>query len=265
MLKSFNTALGIKDTVEDEKKRFVNRINQTIFAYLQNHLRSKGINTIYHKLCYELGCNPQYGSLEIEFLFENIKNNVFCELSHDNFMETLKIVALLYNIFSEDQEWQQKISTAVEVVLSSTTIDIGVRWKNGVFYPSGAKELDEKLIEDPLEWLVKYPDEEKDFRKAIKSYSEKRYDDVILNCYLSIEGLARKILTNGKTLDNNREDLLKIIGLSQEWKSFLNNFINYANEFKRHASEKRHRINPLEVEALLYFTGLMVRLIIESL
>lgn len=65
------------------------------------------------------------------------------------------------------------------------------------------------------------------------------------------------------TTDNNREELLKRIGLTQEWKSFLSNFITYANEFKRHASEKRNAINPLEVEAFLYFTGLMIRLMIH--
>jgi hypothetical protein len=44
----------------------------------------------------------------------------------------------------------------------------------------------------------------------------------------------------------------------------LNNFINYANEFKRHASEKRHAQNPVEVEGFLYMTGVIVRMIVET-
>ena len=87
-------------------------------------------------------------------------------------------------------------------------------------------------------------------------------DEVIINCYLVVEGIARAILGNKKTLDNNREGLIKRLGLSQEWKSLLNNFINYANEFKRHASENRHSLNPIEVEGFLYLTGVLLRMMI---
>ena len=60
-------------------------------------------------------------------------------------------------------------------------------------------------------------------------------------------------------------DLLTKLNLSQDWKSILKNFINYANETKRHASDKRHAINPQEAEAFLYMTGLLVRLIVTTL
>ncbi|HAM39108.1 MAG TPA: hypothetical protein DCP53_06930 [Elusimicrobia bacterium] len=71
------------------------------------------------------------------------------------------------------------------------------------------------------------------------------------------------VLKNSKTLDNNKDELLTKLNISQKWKSFLCNYIEYANEYKRHASDKRHNINPIEVEAFLYFTGLLVRLIIN--
>lgn len=143
-------------------------------------------------------------------------------------------------------------------------MDLGVTWKNGLFYPSGARILDKKLIEDPIDWLSEFPDEKKDFENALSHYMKKNYGDVVSNCYLVIEGLARKILNNKKTLDNNREELLKKLKLSQSWKSLLNNYMNYANEFKRHASDERHSINPQEVEVFLYLTGLLARLIIQS-
>lgn len=79
-----------------------------------------------------------------------------------------------------------------------------------------------------------------------------------------IEGLAREVLQNNRTLDNNKDGLLKKVNLSQTWKSILSNYINYANEYARHASDTQHLIKPQEVEAFLYFTGLLVRLIVES-
>lgn len=134
-----------------------------------------------------------------------------------------------------------------------------------MFYPSGANELDEKLVEEPLEWLADFPDEKPNYHRALVGYTNNRLDEVIGNCYLTIEGLARKFLSNAKTLDNNRDELIAKIGLSQEWKSLLKNFVNYANEFQRHASENRHSIKPAEAEAFLYMTGLLVRLILETI
>jgi hypothetical protein len=77
---------------------------------------------------------------------------------------------------------------------------------------------------------------------------------------VAVEGVARNILGNGKTLDNNREGLMEKLGLSQEWKALLSNFIRYANEFQRHASENRHNLNPIEVEGFLYMTGVLLRM-----
>ena len=133
-----------------------------------------------------------------------------------------------------------------------------------MFYPSGAEMLDRALIEDPYAWLNDYSSEKSEFSQAVKNLAEKDYGQVVINCYLAIEGICRKILENQKTLENNREELLRKVGLSQEWKSLLSNFIIYANEFKRHASEKRGEINPLEVEAYLYLTGLLIRLLIQA-
>lgn len=185
-------------------------------------------------------------------------------LTNDKFEETLKLICLLYQFFNNDESKKDIINKTIKDVFSHSTIDLGIKWSKGMFYPSGAEELDEKLIEETYDWLTEFPNEKKDFQNAILNYTNKKYDDVIGNCYNAIEGLARHILGNKKVLDNNIEDLLRKLDLSQEWKSLLKNFIAYANEFKRHASEKRHKVNPSEVEAYLYFTGVLIRLIIQS-
>ena len=133
-----------------------------------------------------------------------------------------------------------------------------------MFFPSGAESLDAALIDDAWKWLQDYPREQKDFMTAIGHFVSKNYGDSISNSYLVAEGLARTILQNSKTLDNNKEELLRVCKLSREWKSFLSNYFDYANTYKRHASEKRGDINPIEAEAFLYFTGIIVRLLIES-
>lgn len=90
---------------------------------------------------------------------------------------------------------------------------------------------------------------------------EDALDDVIKNCYSALEGILRNVLGNKKTLDNNKKELLKTVGLSQGWKSILASYIQYAHDF-RHASEQRHLIKKNEAEAYLYMTGLVIRLLI---
>jgi hypothetical protein len=222
---------------------------------------------VFKMVCYKLGINANdriadansrnfYGTSRI---IPGLRS-----LTNDEFVATLKVLVLLHEYFEEIPEARKELSDWIEAALSNATIDIGVRWHDGMFYPSGAKELDEKLIEEPLQWLSRFPNERADYLKALNGYANNRLDDVVINCYLVIEGITRSVFNNKKTLDNNREDLMRRVGLSQEWKGLLNNFINYANEFKRHASDKRHDLKPAEIEGFLYMTGLLVRIIIES-
>ena len=263
MLERFDKRFGIKESLKEEQTRFVQRINQTIF---KNIKKEYGYEKVFRTICYWLGENADDRISNVTsryatglFYIPNLRS-----LTNDNFLETLKILTPLYQYFNKDSQKQGKISKWVEVALSNATIELGVSWKDGMFYPSGAKILDEKLIEDPFDWLNEFPDEKKDFADALSHYIKKNYGDVVSNCYLVVEGLARRILNNQRTLDNNRDELLGKLRLSQSWKSLLNNYTNYANEFKRHASNKRHSINPQEVEAFLYLTGLLARLIIQS-
>ncbi len=187
-------------------------------------------------------------------------------LTDGTFTATLVVLCAMYQHLAEkgpyeSQEW---LSQEIEKVLSRCTCDIGVRWKEGFFYLAGAEELDKPLIEDALTWLRDYPSEEKDYRAALHHYTARdSLADVVTNCYSAVEGLARSVLGNRKTLDKNKDELLAKIGLSNGWKSLMANYINYAHDY-RHSSETRHTITKQEAEAYLYMTGLIIRLTIES-
>ncbi|MCJ7497985.1 MAG: hypothetical protein MUO78_07620 [candidate division Zixibacteria bacterium] len=258
MLKRFNKIFGIQESDAEEKRRFVQRINQTIFKEIED---DHSYEKIFRTVCYKLGTNADDRISSANQVHSSVGLIIpsLRSLTGDDFQRTLKVLVLLYEYFDNNNEWLKYMSDLIKIAFSNATIDLGIKWKKGMFYQSGAKELDEKLVEDSLDWLENYPNEKGNFLKAIENHTSKKYDDVVIDCYLVIEGLARKVLKNKKTLENNREELLRKIGLSQEWKAFLNNYINYANEIKRHASDKRRSINPSEVEAYLYFTGLLVR------
>lgn len=265
--KKFIEIFGLEDNVESERKRFVKRVNQVIFHDIDTIRNS---TFAYHELfkfvCFQLGVNahdfPQRKLGPI--MYERYLPASIRTLTSDDFYKTLLVLCILYDCLQELSDKHEWLSNTIIAVLSQCSCDIGIKWKEGFFYPTGAEELDEPLIEETLTWLNDYPDERKDYQRALGCYLRgESLADVIKNCYLAIEGLTRKVLGNDKTLDNNKEQLLQKIDLSDGWKSILANYVKYAHDF-RHASGQRHEIKKQEAEAYLYMTGLIIRLIIES-
>jgi hypothetical protein len=260
MLGRFHKVFGIQDSLETERGRFVERINQTVFPRIEN--LSYSYESIFKKVCYLLGtnANDRIAQANAANYFNPKVIPHLRSLTQDEFVQTLKVLSLLNDAIESAHE-QEALSAWIQAALSHATLDIGVGWKEGTFYRTGARELDESLVEEPLEWLTDFPNEKANYLKALTAYTSKQMDEVVTNCYLTIEGMARSVLKNQRTLDNNREELLKKLGLSQPWKGLLSNFITYANESARHASENRHDLNPIEIEGFLYMTGLLVRMI----
>jgi hypothetical protein len=268
--KRFNEIFGFEDTVEAERKRFVERVNQAIFHDIDTeHYREFDYRDLFRLVCFELGVNAH--DFEQRPVGSRISGTVLPAsirtLTADDFAKTLEVLCALYSritIHHDVKEGQEYLSRLIEIALHQCTCDIGVRWKDGFFYPSGAEELDKSLIEETLNWLKDYATERKDYERALRCYAAGHsLADVIKNCYSAVEGVARTILGNQKTLDNNKDELLAKINLSGGWKSLLANYIAYAHDY-RHASVGRHEIKKQEAEAYLYMTGLIIRLVIES-
>lgn len=268
--KKFNQVFGIQTQIDDEKRGFVNRINQIIFRMIDTERTGEfEYGAMFEHLCFEMGLNAddvwrKHRRKSDYILDDKEYAPEIRSITNDDFDKTLLILCTLYLILGSSKEKQKWLSSNIQNSLSRSTCDLGVRWKDGFFYPSGAKELDETLVDETLGWLSKYPDEKKDYQKALEFYIRgTALTDVVRNCYTAVEGLARNVLGNSKTLDNNKAELLKKMVLSDGWKSILSSYINYAHEF-RHASESRHDIAKQEVEAYLYMTGLIIRLVLES-
>lgn len=266
--KRFNEKFGLEDSVEEERRRFVERVNQLIFHDIDtDYSDTFNYPHLFELVCFELGVNAndfQQRKLG-PILYERYLPASIRTLTRDDFTKTLLVLCILYvyleNRTNRGKKW---LSEKIKLVLSRGSCDIGIRWKEGFFYPAGVEELDKPLIEETVTWLKDYTNERKDYRRALECYLEgKSLADVIKNCYSSIEGVARKVLGNKKTLDNNKDELLQKIDLSDGWKPILANYIKYAHDF-RHASGQRHDITKQETEGYLYMTGLIIRLIIES-
>ena len=164
------------------------------------------------------------------------------------------------------------LSILVNLVLKESETDLGITWQDGKFMPTGARLLDQELVNEPLRWLSnpKYKNVYHPFAKGLSHFleAEKRPEllsDVITDMYESLEALA-KIVTgrSRKDLSANAEPFIKEVKASEHYKRILKEYISYANEF-RHALEKereRPKLSITEVESFIYLTGLFIRLAI---
>ena len=154
--------------------------------------------------------------------------------------------------------------------LKESEISLGVQWRNGVFWPSGAKILDTALVNDNLDWLAdpQFKNILRPFQKGLKKYLEAqnkpdKLADVVTDMYEALETTAKFVTGNQtKDLSGNREQFVTKLELSLYYGIILRDYIKYANEYRHGIEVSRERIPliPKEVEAFIYLTGLFIRL-----
>jgi len=188
----------------------------------------------------------------------------------------LKALEATYDIaiLIEDEDMVNAINYTIDHAFQLNEIDIGITWKAGAFWPSGAKLLDEELVNRNLEWLAspEYRIVAEPFTKGLRHFLEsqahpQRLTDVITDIYEALEAMGKIIVNNDADLSENKERFVKALKLSNQFKSMLSEYIDYGCEY-RHAPKKGTE-RPLpkrnEVEAFIYMTGLFIRLAIQQL
>lgn len=263
ILKKYLKAFDLETALEDEQVRFINRVNTAILDLLDSHYEHSQRLGLIRYICYELGCDPH------KYIHHSAYGSPYCDpirkIPNNNFRMMLPVLTACYKwCLDYDKPESNIISARISDAIDKSAIELGVKWVSGNFIPSSAEVLDKALIEDQLGILDEFPNEKIDFENALQHFLSKQYAEVIGNCYNTIEGVARQVLNNKKVLAGNKDLLLAHLDLSKTWSVILNNFIEYANNYKRHASESRHQLKPIEVESFLYLTGLICNLIIKS-
>ena len=243
--------------MEEAQKRFVNRIHNRVFDYFFEELIGYDLPKVKKAIANALGdrYSPHHSS--IDPIGGDFHRNLLA-------IETIYKYSILASYNCE------KIDTLIETTLNESEIDLCVRWKNGQFLPSGAKLLDDELVNKTLHWLryQKYENVLTPFEKGLSHllHSQKRPEllsDVITDMYEALEALS-KIVTNrpDKDLSANRELFIKEIKASAAYKKILSEYINYANKFRHgvDGEKKKPNLNAKEVESFVYLTGLFIRL-----
>ncbi len=260
MLKDIYKRLNLETDLKKEQKKFIKRI-QLIFKIIDSkHISYIGgpdnyLSDVSNKMAFLLGEEKR------SFLKEYLDNPTI--------ERVLTVSEIFLNVLKNAPGFYSEIKYVpfkIEETINLSIIDLGISLKNGKFYKKGAKELDEKLIFEPLEWLNDYPKTKIFFEGALKENLRKDYPDATTKSYSALESLVKTFLNNNTNLKRNIPKLLEKLNLPNQWGKILFNFCDYAHEFSsRHGKGEKTKIaiaSPEIVEAYIYFTGLIIRLVI---
>lgn len=139
--------------------------------------------------------------------------------------------------------------------------------EDGIFiFPRGAKELDDALVSQPLEWLKGYPKSYKTYCTALKQYADGVYiRDVADNLRKALEDFLREFLKNEKDLNSNKkvaEQYLKDANANPQLVNMFGSLLTHYYLLNNDIAKHNNKVDKTYLEFLLYQTGIFLRMLI---
>ena len=134
-------------------------------------------------------------------------------------------------------------------------------------FPKGAKELDDALVSEPLQWLEDYPKSHSTFCRALKQYSDGEHTrDVADNFRKALEEFLQEYLGNEKNLENNKNEICKQLGdngVDAEFIGMLQPLLNTYKKINDKYAKHNDALDERLLEFVMYQTGVFIRMIIS--
>lgn len=139
--------------------------------------------------------------------------------------------------------------------------------KDGIFiFPSGAKELDDALVSEPLDWLNEYPNARKTFTIALQQYSNGQYiRDVADNLRKAFEEFLKEFFDNNNDLNKNKKEVetyLKEQNAAPQLITMLVSLISHYYLLNNEVAKHNDKLDARYLEFLVYQTGVFIRMLI---
>jgi hypothetical protein len=135
-----------------------------------------------------------------------------------------------------------------------------------IFYPAGAKLLDQGLVNDVLDWLNDYRAAHDSFTAALNKYSERAYRrNIVDDLRLALEALLRDILHNERSLENQQREVgayLKAKNVPREISNMFWQLVDYYSKYQNRYAKHDDQVGEYELEFVLYLTGTFMRFLL---
>ena len=139
--------------------------------------------------------------------------------------------------------------------------------EDGIFiFPSGAKELDDALVSEPLDWLNDYPNTRKIYTIALQQYSNGQYiRDVADNFRKAFEEFLKEFFNNDNDLNKNKKEVeayLKEQNAAPQLITMLVSLISHYYLLNNEVAKHNDKMHARYLEFLMYQTGVFIRMLI---
>lgn len=139
--------------------------------------------------------------------------------------------------------------------------------EDGIFiFPSGAKELDDALVSEPLDWLSDYPSTRKTYTIALQQYSNGQYiRDVADNLRKAFEEFLKEFFNNNNDLNKNKKEVeayLKEQNAAPQLITMLVSLISHYYLLNNEVAKHNDKMDARYLEFLMYQTGVFIRMLI---
>lgn len=265
----YRKALGLGFDDKQKQSAFINRM-QLFFQ------KSSNIDYSYKNerdFCYKLGIpclldNKSVLDFDLDEPSGLARVWQYLMQYRSDFREFLFATVLFINTFCGEKTQKNLILYALKQALEDSEIDYDLieDADGSFFFPKGAKELDNGLVSQPLEWLTNYPETKKIFTIALKQYSSNSYvRDVADNFRKALEMFFQEFLGNKRNLSNNTTLIFKYLGdnnAEPELSSIMKSIINAYDKLNNSAVKHNDTLDKTYLEFIMYQTGIIIRTLI---
>lgn len=172
---------------------------------------------------------------------------------------------------SSNKKWtKEKFKNVICAMLNDSHLPFDIyEDEDGYFiFPKGAKELDDALVSEPLEWLKGYPQAHKTYCIALKQYADGIYiRDVADNLRKALEAFLQEFLGNTQNLESNKNNICRYLGeqgvdagVSGLFQPLINAYKNINDRIAKHNDAVDEKL----LEFLLYQTGVLIRMVLVT-
>lgn len=268
----YRRALGLSFSDNDKKNLFIRKVG----VYMESSKRVPFEEKDEIAFSYEIG--EKYLLADVGPIDFNVWNKfvglqrawLYLSKHTDTFEDFLSCVIALINTYKGKKSDKNVIISNIKKALEDSHIRFELMTDNdGIFiFPKGAKELDNALVSEPLEWLSEYPQTRKEWVDALIDYSNLTDDnasDVADKFRKALERFFQEFFGKTKSLENLKSEYgsyLKEHGvpaeISNNFETLHKSYTDFVNNYAKHHNKTSKNV----LEYIMYQTGNIIRLLI---
>lgn len=263
---SFRKRWNVEVNDKYRAKEFHNRALHTIASILGSDLvDDEELSSDYLKI---IGQPPEFVSWI--FVHDVTQTPVWRALRNSSgIQELIFLLESLFHLPFAKRTLKQLAAGLKEDITTSGAPVVLARSKDTyLFYPKGAKLLDERVVNADLEWMSDYPSAHSAFENAlVQSSDPAKLREVLDSLRVSLENFIRQLLGNRKSLENNKENLLKWMDdhdTNAETRQMIRQLLTFYCEYQNNHVKHGDGWKPAEVDFILYLTATFIHLLLGS-